>query len=101
MKFNHMVKYGDKYYMAGEEVPMEKKDAKEEKSVETPSPSYSDSDIILKEDSAVEEKQYTKTEINSMNKAELQALAEENGVDNAYEMTGTELKTLLTNMLVK
>lgn len=101
MKFNHMVKYGDKYYAAGEEVPMEKKVIKEEKAVETPSPSYSDSDITLEEDSTTEEKQYTKTEINSMNKAELQALAAENGVENAYDMTGTELKTLLANMLVK
>ena len=100
MKFNHMVKYGDKYYAAGEEVPMEKKTAKEDKAVETP-PSDSDFDIPLKEDSATEEKQYTKTEINIMNKAELQALATENGVENAYDMTGTELKTLLANMLVK
>lgn len=101
MKFDHMVKYGNKYYMAGEEVPMEKKIAKEEKAVETPSPSYSDSDITLEENSAVAEKQYTKTDINSMNKAELQALAAENGVEGAFNMTGTELKTILANMLVK
>lgn len=46
------------------------------------------------------EKQYTKTDINSMNKAELQALAAEKGVENAYEMTGSDLKTLLVDMLV-
>ena len=101
MKFNHMVKYGDKYYAAGEEVPMGEKVSKEKKSVETPSPSYSDSDITLEENSAAAEKQYTKTDINSMNKAELQALAAENGVENAYDMTGTELKAILANMLVK
>lgn len=101
MKFDHMVKYGNKYYMAGEEVPIEKKVAKEGKAVETPPASYSDSDVTFEESSVVEEKKYTKTEINSMNKAELQALAAENGVENAYDMTGTELKTLLANMLVK
>ena len=100
MKFDHMVKYGDKYYSAGEEVPMEKK-VEEEKAVETPPASYSDSHLTLEKDSSIAGKKYTKTDINSMNKAELQALATENGVENTYDMTGAELKTLLANMLVK
>lgn len=38
---------------------------------------------------------YTKTEINRMSTAELQTLAMENGIDNADEMTGAELKKVL------
>lgn len=47
-----------------------------------------------------EEKRYTKSEINRMTTADLQVLAAENGVDNACEMTGSDLKTLLVEMLV-
>lgn len=39
--------------------------------------------------------QYTKTEINRMSTAELQALALENNIDDADEMTGAELKKVL------
>ena len=46
------------------------------------------------------EKSYTKSEINRMSTADLQALAAEKGVENAYDMTGSELKTLLVDMLV-
>ena len=38
---------------------------------------------------------YTKTEINRMSTAELQALALENGIVGADEMTGAELKKVL------
>lgn len=100
MKFDHMVKYGNKYYMAGEEVPIEKKVAKEEKTVETPPNSYSDSDVTFEESSVVEEKKYTKTDINKLDKSELQELAAENGVEGAYDMTGSELKKILIEMLV-
>lgn len=41
------------------------------------------------------QKQYTKTEINRMSTSELQELAFNNGVENAYEMTGSDLKGLL------
>lgn len=43
----------------------------------------------------VVEKQYTKTDINKMNKASLQELAAENEIEGAYEMTGEELKEAL------
>ena len=39
--------------------------------------------------------QYTKTEINRMSTAELQALALENGIDGADSMTGADLKKVL------
>lgn len=40
-------------------------------------------------------KTYTKTEINRMQVAELQELANEQGIENSNEMTGTELKKVL------
>ena len=43
---------------------------------------------------------YTKTEINRMSTADLQAFATEQGIDNAEELTGAELKKL-KNMLDK
>lgn len=46
----------------------------------------------------VAEKQYTKTDINKMNKASLQELAVKNEIDGAYEMTGEELKEALISL---
>lgn len=43
----------------------------------------------------VKQNQYTKTEINRMSTAELQALALENGIDGADGMTGADLKKVL------
>lgn len=40
-------------------------------------------------------KTYTKTEINRLSTAELQALALENGIDGAKGMTGSDLKKVL------
>lgn len=42
---------------------------------------------------------YTKTEINRMSTADLQAFATEQGIDNAEELTGAELKKLLIEKL--
>lgn len=55
---------------------------------------YKDSDIVL-ETQEESDNQYTKTDINRMNTAELQAVAFNNGVDDAYEMTGSDLKKVL------
>lgn len=44
-------------------------------------------------------KRYTKTEINRMTTAELKAFAKEQGVDNAEDITGAELKKVLIGML--
>lgn len=43
----------------------------------------------------VEEKAYTKTEINRMSVSELRKLSEDNGIKNTDEMTGAELKKIL------
>lgn len=54
---------------------------------------FSDSEIELEEDSVV--KKYTKTEINRMSTAELQNLAATEGIENAFETSGNELKKIL------
>lgn len=43
----------------------------------------------------VESKQYTKTDINRMSTAELQSLAAAEGIENAFETSGNELKKIL------
>lgn len=51
-----------------------------------------------KEQSKIEvksEKFYTKTDINSMKVAELRKLATEQGIENADDISGTEIKSLL------
>lgn len=54
---------------------------------------FSDDDITL--ESGAEQKHYTKTEINRMTTAELQNLAAVEGVENAFETSGGELKKIL------
>ena len=46
-----------------------------------------------------EEHKYTKTDINRMTTAELQAFALEKGIDNADNMTGGDLKKVLIEKL--
>lgn len=54
---------------------------------------FSDNGIELEEDSA--EKRYTKSEINRMSTAELQNLAAAEGIENAFETSGSKLKDIL------
>lgn len=73
MKFDHKVKYNGKWYMPNEEIA----------EINTVS---AISDNV---------KEYTKTDIYKMNTAELRKLGFERGIDNAEQLTGTELKKLL------
>ena len=73
MKYPYIVNKNGVWYPAGAEVPED-----------TPIQNV-----------AEEKNQYTKTEINRMSTAELQALALENNIDGADEMTGAELKKVL------
>ena len=73
MKYPYIVNKNGVWYPAGTEVP-------------------EDTPI---QNAAEEKNQYTKTEINRMSTAELHALALENGIDGADEMTGAELKKVL------
>lgn len=90
MRYDHMVKVNGVYYAAGQEVP-EVKDMAEENE---PLP-FSDDDITRE---TQEEKKYTKTDINRMSTAELRKLAASDGVENAEEMTGSELKEYFISM---
>lgn len=73
MKYPYIVNKNGVWYPAGTEVP---------------------EDFPAK-NVAEEKNQYTKTEINRMSTAELQALALENGIDGANDMTGADLKKVL------
>lgn len=55
---------------------------------------FSDNYIELKEDSA--KKKYTKSEIQRMSTADLQNLAAEVGIEDAFETNGNELKKILS-----
>ena len=67
------------------------------KAIEDEPISFSDDDITFEEkpEETTEEKQYTRTDINKMSTSDLQNLAFENGFENAYDMTGSNLKKTL------
>lgn len=71
MVLKHSIKINGKWYRAGDEI--------------NPAEPLADTQKM----------QYTKTTINRMSTAELQALAAENGIDGADGITGAELKKLL------
>lgn len=81
MKFSHLVKYNGQYYPAGADVPVGDNSVKE----------------VVEDAKPIVEKQpqYTKTEINRLSTAELKSLASKQGIDNAEEMTGADLKKVL------
>ena len=68
MKYPYIVIHNGKWYNAGEEVPEDKQGT-----------SFA----------------YTKTDINRMSTADLQALASENGIANADSFSGADLKSML------
>ena len=70
MVAEYTVKRNGKWFKAGEEIP----------------------DIVLGEKSSGG---YTKTEINRMSTADLQALASEHGIEEADQISGAELKRIL------
>ncbi len=53
-----------------------------------------DKKVVL-EEIIKSENQYTKTEINRMSTADLKALAKSNGIEDAEDISGAELKKLL------
>ena len=73
MKYPYIVGKNGVWYPAGTEVPEDNPNTKTENG----------------------QNQYTKTEINRMSTAELQALALENGIGGAEGMTGADLKKVL------
>ena len=73
MKYPYIVNKNGIWYPAGAEVPEDNINKKTKE----------------------KENQYTKTEINRMSTAELQALADENGFENAFDTNGSDLKKIL------
>ena len=68
MKYPYIVVHNGKWYNAGQEVPEDKQGT-----------SFA----------------YTKTDINRMSTADLQALASENGIVDADSFSGADLKSML------
>lgn len=87
MVYDHMVKVNGRYYQTGEDVPDTDSEAMENN---TPLAFSKD-----EQEYSEGEKQYTKTDINKMSTADLQALAAEEGIENAYNTSGGELKKIL------
>lgn len=86
MVYDHMVKVNGKYYQTGEDAP-EIDAVGSDNSLP-----FSDEDITFE---TKEDKQYTKTDINKMSTAELQSLAAAEGIENAFETSGSRLKEIL------
>ena len=81
MVFNHLVKYNGVYYPAGTDVPVGVKPVENKVVVETKEEEKEDA--------------LTKTDINRMSVADLKELALKENIENAEEMSGSELKKLL------
>ena len=81
MKYDHAVKYNGTWYAPFEDINDGAVDS-------TPSDNFMNKPI------------YTKTEINRMSTADLQSLAKSEGIEDAEEKTGTELKQILIDRFV-
>lgn len=93
--FNHPYKQGDAFPRLGMKVS-------EDRLKELSSANNRQKKPLIKADGEdtpaskeVEKKEYSKTDINRMSTAELKTLAIEQGVVDASEMTGSELKKVL------
>lgn len=92
MKFDHRVKFNGILYEIGQDVPTEENKAVEKKEAVDDFSQYMNEPEIKEESTEVK---YTKTEINRMSTAELKEVAKLNGVNDADDMTGGELKKVL------
>lgn len=88
MVAKHSVKVNGVWYKAGEEIAPAKTETKEKNFLDEFAENMNTSD-------EKEEVSYTKTEINRMSTAELKEVAKLNGVEDADDMTGGELKKVL------
>ena len=85
MVATHMIKQNGKVYLAGEEIP---------------SPAEKPIEPVVTDEVSESKKAYSKSDIMTMKVAKLRELAEENGIENADEYTGSELKEMLIDKLV-
>ena len=74
----HSIKHDGVWYKVGDEVP------------------ESNSNSVPSDFMNPPETPYTKTEINRMSTADLKKLASENGIENATEINGGDLKKMLS-----
>ena len=95
--FNHPYNVGDEFPHAGMKVSEErlkelssKENRQGQPLIELVKPKEKVVETLPKE-----EKKYTKTEINRMPIAELKEVAKSNGIEDAENMTGADLKTEL------
>lgn len=87
MVYPYIVNRDGVWYQAGTEVPDGTPIVKEDKTKEDFS-KFMNPPIEVR-------KSYTKTEINRMSTADLQTLATEQGIEDAEELSGSELKKVL------
>lgn len=73
----HSIKHDGVWYKVGDEVPESNSNSAPSDFMNPP------------------ETPYTKTEINRMSTADLKKLASENGIENAVEINGSDLKKML------
>lgn len=93
MVAKHSVKVNGVWYRAGEEIALA---LKNNFSVDGKVVGKVKEDVIeITDEEVIKENQFTKTEINRMSTAELKEVAKLNGVKNADDMTGGELKKVL------
>ena len=85
MVAKHSVKVNGVWYRAGEEI--------------APAKTKDDFSQFMNPPEEKAEVSYTKTDINRMSTSELRDLAKNNGVANAADITGAELKKILIEML--
>lgn len=93
MVAKHSVKVNGVWYRAGEEIAPALKNVF---SIDGRVVGKVKEDVIeITDEEVIKENQYTKTEINRMSTAELKEVAKLNGVEDADDMTGGELKKVL------
>lgn len=93
-KYPYIVNKNGVWYPSGAEVPDGKniRENKEDEAKQDDFSQYMNAPEIAEESTEVK---YTKTEINRMSTAELKEVAKLNGVNDADDMTGGELKKVL------
>lgn len=89
-KYPYIVIKDGKWYKAGEEVPSSAS-VLENRAIK------GNEEVVAKVEQPIVEKQpqYTKTDINRLSTTELKALAKEQAIDGAEDMTGGDLKKVL------
>lgn len=102
MKYDHIVKVGEIYYQAGEEVPETNDKQTEGNNIPLPSESvnkrnsdeYSDSDIVLETPT---KPYYTEQDLDNMTVKQIKQVAEEMGIS----ITNTARKDVVNEFLEK